>query len=330
MMICSIPDATASSTAYWMIGRSTSGIISLGMAFVAGRNRVPKPAAGRTAFRTRTVMGRLLVCVISSARPWRPRRCAAGSRARVLTGDASIPDRTLQSPLRPGPDGTIAPPMLKSLVRTFRGPSRDPRMAYISRPLPARPPGRAGPRGPRGRPRRRPESCLPGRDAAVRTEAGHRPRPPGDGPIRPRRHRRLRQGAGHDPRRRCRRLARLRRHVVPAARAVRQGRGDPRSHRCRRCRRRGGCRGCRPEAGLGAASTGRAAARDGPPERPARSVARAGIRVPALRRADLRSRPCTPGARRRRTRSSSFSTAQTAATGSRSTTSDVASGPAIR
>jgi hypothetical protein len=26
--------------------------------------------------------------------------------------------------------------MMKSLVRTFRGPSRDPRMAYISRPLP--------------------------------------------------------------------------------------------------------------------------------------------------------------------------------------------------
>jgi hypothetical protein len=26
--------------------------------------------------------------------------------------------------------------MLKSLVRTFRGPSRDPRMSYISRPLP--------------------------------------------------------------------------------------------------------------------------------------------------------------------------------------------------
>jgi hypothetical protein len=26
--------------------------------------------------------------------------------------------------------------MIKSLVRTFRGPSRDPRMAYISRPLP--------------------------------------------------------------------------------------------------------------------------------------------------------------------------------------------------
>jgi hypothetical protein len=26
--------------------------------------------------------------------------------------------------------------MLKSLIRTFKGPSRDPRMAYISRPLP--------------------------------------------------------------------------------------------------------------------------------------------------------------------------------------------------
>jgi hypothetical protein len=26
--------------------------------------------------------------------------------------------------------------MIRSLVRTFRGPSRDPRMAYISRPLP--------------------------------------------------------------------------------------------------------------------------------------------------------------------------------------------------
>ncbi len=33
-------------------------------------------------------------------------------------------------------DGTIAPPMIKSLVRTFRGPSRDPRMTYISRPMP--------------------------------------------------------------------------------------------------------------------------------------------------------------------------------------------------
>jgi hypothetical protein len=41
MMICSIPEATASSTAYWITGRSTSGRISFGTAFVAGRNLVP-------------------------------------------------------------------------------------------------------------------------------------------------------------------------------------------------------------------------------------------------------------------------------------------------
>jgi hypothetical protein len=32
-----------------MIGLSTSGSISFGCAFVAGRNRVPNPAAGKTA-----------------------------------------------------------------------------------------------------------------------------------------------------------------------------------------------------------------------------------------------------------------------------------------
>src|SRR3954452_6548731 len=53
MMTCSMPEATASSTAYWMTGLSTSGSISLGCAFVAGRNRVPQPAGGETALRTR-------------------------------------------------------------------------------------------------------------------------------------------------------------------------------------------------------------------------------------------------------------------------------------
>ena len=47
-----MPEATASSTPYWMIGLSTSGSISLGCALVAGRNRVPRPAAGKTALRT--------------------------------------------------------------------------------------------------------------------------------------------------------------------------------------------------------------------------------------------------------------------------------------
>ena len=52
MMICSSPESTASSTTYWMVGLSTSGSISLGWAFVAGRKRVPRPAAGNTALRT--------------------------------------------------------------------------------------------------------------------------------------------------------------------------------------------------------------------------------------------------------------------------------------
>src|SRR5262249_58088101 len=52
MMISESPEATASSTTYWMIGLSTSGSISFGCAFVAGRKRVPSPAAGKIALRT--------------------------------------------------------------------------------------------------------------------------------------------------------------------------------------------------------------------------------------------------------------------------------------
>src|SRR6185369_1070759 len=43
------PAATASSTTYWMAGLSTTGSISFGIALVAGRKRVPSPAAGITA-----------------------------------------------------------------------------------------------------------------------------------------------------------------------------------------------------------------------------------------------------------------------------------------
>jgi hypothetical protein len=56
-------------------------------------------------------------------------------RGAVLHGATSLPNRCASDRERAG-DGTIAPPMLKSLIRTFKGPSRDPRMAYISRPLP--------------------------------------------------------------------------------------------------------------------------------------------------------------------------------------------------
>lgn len=52
MMTSSTPAAVASSTPYWMIGLSTSGSISFGWALVAGKNLVPRPAAGNTAFRT--------------------------------------------------------------------------------------------------------------------------------------------------------------------------------------------------------------------------------------------------------------------------------------
>src|SRR4030081_2608529 len=44
-----IPAAAASSTAYWISGLSTMGSISLGLALVAGKKRVPRPATGNTA-----------------------------------------------------------------------------------------------------------------------------------------------------------------------------------------------------------------------------------------------------------------------------------------
>src|SRR3972149_11756626 len=52
-MISRIPAATASSTTYWMSALSIRGSISFGEAFVAGRNRVPNPAAGIMALITR-------------------------------------------------------------------------------------------------------------------------------------------------------------------------------------------------------------------------------------------------------------------------------------
>src|SRR5437764_13705156 len=47
-----MPEWITSSTPYWMSGLSTSGNISFGCALVAGRKRVPNPAAGNTAFLT--------------------------------------------------------------------------------------------------------------------------------------------------------------------------------------------------------------------------------------------------------------------------------------
>ena len=50
--ISSIPDLRASSTINWIVGLSTIGNISLASALVAGKKRVPSPAAGMTAFLT--------------------------------------------------------------------------------------------------------------------------------------------------------------------------------------------------------------------------------------------------------------------------------------
>ncbi len=49
MRMSSMPACAASSTTYWIAGLSTTGSISLGIALVAGRKRVPSPAAGMTA-----------------------------------------------------------------------------------------------------------------------------------------------------------------------------------------------------------------------------------------------------------------------------------------
>src|SRR5450755_3741463 len=57
-MIWSHPAASASSTPYWMMGLSTSGSISFGWALVAGRKRVPNPAAGKIALRTLRILRR--------------------------------------------------------------------------------------------------------------------------------------------------------------------------------------------------------------------------------------------------------------------------------
>ena len=49
-MNSSTPILLASSTAYWISGLSTTGNISFGVDLVAGKNLVPKPATGKTAF----------------------------------------------------------------------------------------------------------------------------------------------------------------------------------------------------------------------------------------------------------------------------------------
>src|SRR3954447_25508119 len=107
MITCSMPAATASSTAYWMTGLSTSGSISFGCALVAGRNLVPQPAAGKTAFRTRIeprIRGRRGWVGRGYHRPPPGPPPAGGGR--------SVPLRTLHGPGNP------------AVTRPFRGSAR--------------------------------------------------------------------------------------------------------------------------------------------------------------------------------------------------------------
>src|SRR5713101_7027763 len=60
-MKCSMPASLASSTTYWISGLSTMVSISLGIALVAGRTRVPRPATGKTALRIFMGLSRCLL-----------------------------------------------------------------------------------------------------------------------------------------------------------------------------------------------------------------------------------------------------------------------------
>jgi hypothetical protein len=63
------PADKASSTAYWIRGLSTTGSISLGLALVAGKNLVPRPATGNTAVRMADV-GFVLIKFFSCEVPY--------------------------------------------------------------------------------------------------------------------------------------------------------------------------------------------------------------------------------------------------------------------
>src|SRR5688572_1745077 len=89
MAMSVMPDWMASSTPYWMTGLSTSTSISFGNTFVAGRNLVPRPAAGNTAFRIVRSMGAIVTQVQSpDARSGiSPRQLGGCSHATADTRD---------------------------------------------------------------------------------------------------------------------------------------------------------------------------------------------------------------------------------------------------
>src|SRR5437016_850031 len=106
MITCSMPLAIASSTPYWMVGLSTSGSISFGCALVAGKNRVPRPAAGKIALRTsRVVIEDNLYGGHARRHPARPRGETRASRGWRLADPPRRRQRHFFDPRHDRPDG---------------------------------------------------------------------------------------------------------------------------------------------------------------------------------------------------------------------------------
>ena len=161
MRMSSMPRRTASSTTYWMAGLSTTGSISFGCALVAGRNRVPRPAAGMTALRT-WVMARRFYSLASGVNERSsPRRSRSRlSRWRITTSsphgrERRPPPRPAVPPARPPsgkPDGhghragrrraaTPGPPPTHTTAehqRRHRAAAPDAMPAPVATPLPPR------------------------------------------------------------------------------------------------------------------------------------------------------------------------------------------------
>src|ERR1700676_1278293 len=101
-IISVMPAAAASSTAYWISGLSTTGSISLGLALVTGRKRVPSPATGNTALVTLAIA----IEILAAGRKARTRfpfalvgrlgRAEGAQSASVSSLDSPVGDHCLQ------------------------------------------------------------------------------------------------------------------------------------------------------------------------------------------------------------------------------------------
>src|SRR5664279_2068453 len=95
------PARVASSTTYWMAGLSTTDSISLGVALVAGRKRVPIPAAGITALVTVPRVGADEAgCSVEVMSPTLVGEPARKCRTTLRTVDNPVADRPDNPPSR--------------------------------------------------------------------------------------------------------------------------------------------------------------------------------------------------------------------------------------